>query len=285
MLGWSDYRKDRDFHIRAQGATADLAEQHHSNRANGSIGVVYRPLSGQVARLACNEWTRPASLSTLATVAVAGIVNDDQLVFPGGKASRCRGQFEWEAGASTFMSASAEWQNIRNLFSTLDGVLNTRADVTNLDRLRSRVLPLPPKPDALEDTPIFSLGKLTRSSLSLEHIVIPSVAARFNYTYTDSALQFGVFRNKFIPYLPRHQAAVGATWTVAARSYVSAQAVFRSTRFSDESNLAKLKAGWDGQVRAYVELDRKHWSLEAYALNLMKKNESDVFGITVNYRF
>ncbi len=287
-LGWSEYQKDRNFHIVVPGAAnspVDIAENMRRNRANGALGFVYRAHGGQVARFACQEWTRPASLSTLAPVAIAGIVTDDQLVFPGGKTSRCRGQLEWELNPNTFMTLGAERQEIRNLYSTLDGVLNTRADVTNLDRLRSRTLPLPPKPDALEDTPIFSEANLERASVSLEHIVIPSLAARFNYTYTNSANQLGAFRDNLIPYLPRHQAAIGATWTYAARSYVSTQAVYRSARFSDETNRIILEPGWDLQVRAYVEFDRKHWSLEAFALNLLKKNTKDVFGVVVNYRF
>ncbi len=288
MLGLSDYRKDRHFHINAQstaGSSADISEVHRRNRANAAFGFVYHDQPGRLVRFACQEWTRPASLSTLAPVAVAGIVTDDQLVFPGGKQTRCRGQIEWEAGNSTFLSLGGERQNIRNMYSLLDGVLNTRTDVTNLDRLRSRVLPLPPKPDALEDTPVFSLGRVSRGLLSLEHIVNASLAARFNYTYTDSAAQFEAFRDNHLPYLPRHQASVGATWTYAARSYVSTQAVYRSARFTDEGNQVKLEPGWDMQVRAYVEFDRKHWSLEAYAINLLKKNESDVFGVIVNYRF
>ena len=285
MLGWSEYEKDRSFTIVSRGATANIAEEYRRNRANGALGVVYRAHPGQVSRFACQEWTRPASLGTLAPVAVAGIATDDQLVFPGGKVSRCRGQFEWEAGENTFMSFSAEHQKIRNLFSTLDGVLNARADVTNLDRLRSRILPLPPKPDALEDTPVFSLGKLSRASVALEHIVTPTLAARFNYAFTDSTTEYAVFRGNMIPYLPRHQTSIGGTWTYAARSYVSAQAVHRSARFADEGNQSKLEPGWDMQVRGYVEFDRKHWSLEVFALNLLKKNTSDVFGVIVNYRF
>ena len=287
LLGWSDYRKDRNFHISVQSpaATADIAENYRRDGASGAFGAVYRVPAGWVGRLACQAWTRPASLGTLAPVAIAGIVTDDKLVFPGGKVSRCRGQAEWEAGQDTFVTLGAEHQIIHNLYSPLDGVLNTRGDLTNLDRLRNRILPLPPKPDTLEGVPVFSLGKVTRASLALEHIVMPSLAARFNYTFTDSANTHEAFRDNLIPYLPRHQAGVGATWTHAARSYVSAQAVYRSPRFADEDNQIRLEPGWDMQVRAYLEFDRKHWSLEAYALNLLKKNASDVFGIIVNYRF
>lgn len=107
MLGWSDYRKDRAFHISAQGSTVDIAEEHRRNRANGAFGFVYRHQPGRLLRFACQEWTRPASLSTLSPVSVAGIVTDDQLAFPGGKQTRCRSQLEWEVGANTFLSLAA----------------------------------------------------------------------------------------------------------------------------------------------------------------------------------
>jgi tetratricopeptide (TPR) repeat protein len=288
LLGLSDYEKDRDFHVVTKSpiaATRDLAESYRRKNANGAAGVVYRFQADRLGRLACQDWTRPASLSTLAPVAIAGVVLDDQLVFAGGKTSRCRGQFEWEASNTTFVSLSADHQRISNLVSPLDGVLNTRADVTNLDRLRNRVLPLPPKPDALEDVPVFSEGKVSTAALTLEHIVTASLAARVNYAYTDSANTGSAFLDNRIPYLARYQASVGATWTWAARSYVSTDAVYRSARFSDEANLNRLDPGWDLQLRGYLEFDRKHWAVEAYALNLLKKNASDVFGVILSYRF
>jgi tetratricopeptide (TPR) repeat protein len=288
LLAWSDYEKDRNFHVVTTSPVAavrDIPENYSRKNVTGAAGVAYRAQAGSVGRFACQDWTRPASLGTLAPVAVAGIVMDDQLVFPGGKISRCRAQLEWEAAQDTFLSFSAGGERISNLVSPLDGVLNTRTDVTNLDRLRNRVLPLPPKPDALEDTPVFSEAKTSNAAVALEHIVASSLAARFNYTYTESANTSDAYRDNRIPYLPRHQAGVGATWTWTARSYASAQAVYRSIRFADEANHVQLDAGWDMQLRAYVELDRKHWSFEAYALNLLKKNASDVFGVIVNYRF
>ena len=286
LLGWSEYRKYQDFHISTESppATVNLAENYSRNRVIGALGVVYREPAGWVGRLVCQTWTRPASLSTLAPVAIAGIVTDDQLVLPGGNASRCRGQLEWAAGPYTFISLGAEHQDIENLYSPLTGVLNA-PDVTNVDRLRNRILPLAPKPDALEATPIFSLGKVTRAFVTLDHIIAPSLAARFNYTYTDSANTYDAFRNNLLPYLPRHQASVGATWTYAQRSYVSAHAIYRSMRFLDESNQTRLEPGWDAQVRAYAEFDRRHWALEAYALDLMKKKTSNVYGVIATYRF
>ena len=286
-LGFTAYRKDRQFHVVSANpvGVADLAETFERNRASAALGTVYRYQPGQLLRAACQAWTRPASPGTLAPSSVAGIVIDDQLVFPGGKSTRCRSQLEWELSPQTFVSANLDYRRIDNLASTLDGVLNTRADVTNLDRLRNRLLPLPPKPDALEDTPIFSRATVQSAGIALEHLLTRNLAARVNYHYTDSANTYDAFRGKHVPYLPQHSASIGATWTVAQRSYVSAQGVYRSVRFSDETNQTKLPPGWDMQLRAYVEFDRKHWTLEAYALNLLKKDASDVFGVIATYRF
>lgn len=286
-LAWTTYRKDRNFYITVPSppASAAISEDYERNGAKAALGAVYRFQPGRLARLMCQNWTRPASLGTLAPVAVAGIVIDDQLVFPGGKLSRCRGQLEWELSPATFLTAATDAKRIDNLASQLDGVLNTRADVTNLDRLRNRLLPLPPKPDALEDTPVFSLATIKSASVGLEHILTRSLATRLYYAHTDSETTYPAFRGNHVPYLPRHLASIGATWTMAERSYVSAQAVYRSRRFSDEGNLTPIAAGWDMQVRAYVELNRKRWTLEAYALNLLKKEASDVFGVIATYRF
>jgi hypothetical protein len=287
LIGSVTYRKNRDFHktLASPPAAGDYRESYDLNRTDATLGGVYRFQAGRLVRLACQAWTRPASPGSIAPVATAGIVVDDQLVFPGGKLSRCRGQLEWDATPTTFLSLSADVKRIDNLASLLDGVLNTRAGVANLDRLRTRQLPLPPKPDALEDVPVFSQAHVKSASMSLERLLTRSLAARFYYAYTDSADQYEGYRGNHVPYLPRHLASMGATWTLAGRSYVNAQAVYRSQRFSDEANLASIPPGWDLQVRAVVEMDRKHWTLEAYALNLLKKDASDVFGLIATYRF
>ena len=59
----------------------------------------------------------------------------------------------------------------------------------------------------------------------------------------------------------------------------------RTLRYTDELNTAALPAGWDGQVVFFIETPDKRWSIEAKALNLVKKETSDVFGIVLSYRF
>ncbi|HEX7607316.1 MAG TPA: TonB-dependent receptor, partial [Usitatibacter sp.] len=210
---------------------------------------------------------------------------DDQLVFAGGTLEQCRAQWEWTVSQRTFVTAAVERNRTHNLVSPLDGVQNTNADVTNLDRLRNRALTPPPKPDSLEDTPVYGEGIVKRAGLAIERIVTAQVAARAQYAYTDSENTNPALSGRSIPYLPRHQANLGATWAPGWHAFITAQAVYRSRRFADELNVSPLPAGWDAQLNVFIESPDKRWSVEAYGMNLLKKESSDVFGIVVSYRY
>ena len=283
-LAWSDYRKDRDIDV-VSGAETRLFEAYNRRRADPLAGIVWRMAPGSLVRAACRRWARPISLDTLSPIATAGIPLEDQLVFPGGVLESCGGAFEWNDASRTFAAISAAHIRVHNLVSPLDGVQNTAADITNLDRLRNRALAPAPKPDLLEDTPVYGEGTAKRASAAIERIVTPRLALRAQYTYTDSENTASGFAGNLIPYLPRNQVDLGATWAPGWHVLVSAQAVYRSRRFADEANLAPLAASWDGQLDIYWETPGKRWSVEAYGQNLAKKDFSDVFGIVVGYRF
>jgi len=108
---------------------------------------------------------------------------------------------------------------------------------------------------------------------------------RAHYTFTDSENTASAFDARLIPYLARHNVNLGLTWAPGWRTFVTAQAVYRSERFADEANRARLPPGWDAQLNVYVETNDKRWALEAYGANLLKKEASDLFGIVVSYRF
>ncbi|HUL56873.1 MAG TPA: TonB-dependent receptor, partial [Usitatibacter sp.] len=113
-----------------------------------------------------------------------------------------------------------------------------------------------------------------------------ALTLRAYYTYSDSSLSQP--QGGKIPYIPRDQVNLGAVISPGWHSLLSVYAVYRSERFVDEANTPglALPAGWDAQVDFYVESADKHWSLEAYATNLLKKpHVSDVLGMIVSYRF
>jgi len=255
------------------------------------VGAVWRFAPASLARAACRRWIRPTSLDTLAPVAIAGMPLSDQLVYAGGQLDQCRGQLEWSDAARTFATVFVEGSRVHNLVSPLDGVQNTASDVTNLDRLRNRALAPPPKPDQLEDLPVYSEGRVVRTSVAFERIVTPRIGLRAYYTYTESEntdpnfAARGIPQNAKIPYLPRHQLNVGGTVAPGWHTFVTLQAVYRTQRFTDEANTQVLRTGWDAQANVFWETPDKRWSAEIYGLNLLKKDVSDIFGIIVSYRF
>ena len=283
-LGWREYRKDRTLDFMIADSPSQIGEGLHRTRFQPSLGLTWHA-APVTLRAACRRWLRPVSLDTLENVAIAGMPLDDQLVFAGGELDQCRAQAEWSPGRETFIAARVERSRVRNLWSPLDGVQNGVAELTNLERLRNRILTPPPIPDQLEDTPVFAEGEVTRGTLAFEQIVTPRVAARAYYTYTDSE-NTGPFQpGRMIPYLPRHQANVGGTWSPGRHAFFTVQAVYRTRRFSDEANTASLPAGWDAQARVFIESADKRWALEAVAADLLKKESSDVFSLTLSYRF
>jgi hypothetical protein len=283
-LTWSDYRKDRDIDVFSGGETR-LAERYERRRADPLAGLAWHFSPESLVRAACRRWARPIALDTLSPVATAGMPLEDQLVFPGGVLESCAGAIEWSDADRTFATLSAAHVRVHNLVSPLDGVQNTSADIANLDRLRNRALAPAPKPDLLEETPVYGEGRARRASAAVERIVTPRLALRAQYTYTDSENTASAFAGNLIPYLARNQVNLGGTWAPGWHVLVTAQAVYRSRRFADEANLVSLAASWDGQLDVFWETPDKRWSVEAYGQNLAKRDFSDVFGIVVSYRF
>jgi Flp pilus assembly protein TadD len=285
---WARYEKDRDIHVVTGGLQpldVFVTETYRRNKTDPIVGATWRFTPSSLARGACRRWNRPIGVDTLAPVAVAGMALDDQLVLSGGVLEQCRAQWEWNAWHRGFVTAFVERSKVENLVSPLDGVQNTQSDLSNPDRLRNRALAPPPKPDLLEAVPQFGRGIARRASLAGEAILTPTLGVRVHYIHTDSENTAPEFSGKVLPWLPRHLVNFGLTWAAGGRSYLTAQMVYRTERFSDEANLQPVRAGWDGQVALFVETDDKRWAAEAYAGNLFKKDVPDLFGIVVSYRF
>jgi len=164
-------------------------------------------------------------------------------------------------------------------------VLNTRADVTNLDRLRQKSIANLAAPDQLEATPVFSRGTATSAGFTHNYVWSESIATYAGYANTQSENTGITNPGKLIPYLPRHRAILGLTWAGDQRMLVSTQAVWRSGRFGDEANLLPLPAGWDMTLKLHWESADKRWAVDAYAANLFKRDTEDLLGVNLVARF
>ncbi|APV51907.1 hypothetical protein BWI17_20865 [Betaproteobacteria bacterium GR16-43] len=284
-LGWRDYTKTRDIHVvQPQGAT-NFYESYEVRGTDPMGGFAWKPVDSQTVRAACRRWVRPIAPDTLMPVAIAGVPLEDQLVFAGGTLRQCRAQWEWTISQDDFASAHYQEAHVKNLVSPLDGILNTGTDITNLDRLRNRVLTPPGRGDELEDTPVYAEGIAKRTHVGYERILGRGFAARAHYTYTDSENTDPIFPGRKIPWLPRHHADLGVTWAPGAHAFVTVQAAWRSERFSDEANAVPVPMGWDARFNVFLESRDKRWAVEVYGFNLLKKRESDVFGAVASWRF
>ena len=287
-LAFQHYTKTRDINIyrdRVPPATQIIPETHDRSFVALKLGAAYTMDNDAILRGAYQKWMRPASYNSLAPVATAGIPIDDTLVYSGGALSRVRGQLDWEFSPTWFLNAFADRKEIDNLNSPLDGVLNTRADVSNLDRLRQKSIPNLAAPDQLEAVPIFARGTVSSGGITLNHVLSRSLAGYFGYTNSQSRNTGTAFGGKAIPYLPKQRATLGLTWAGDQRITVSAQAMWRSERFADEANLVPLTADWDMNLKLRWESADKHLSVEGYAANLFRRNAEDLMGVNLIARF
>ncbi len=282
---WRDYRKDRDILATFESGTVPGDEHYRRRGTDLRGGLVWRPAEGHGVRLACLRWLRPIALDSLMPVAVAGVPIDDQLVLPGGEMRQCRAQWEWTISPRAFATMHYQEARVENLYSPLIGPLNARRDITNLDRLRNRVLTPPGRPDELEDLPVYSTGLAKRFHAAYERTLGESAALRMHYEYQESENRGPFYAGLRIPYLPRHHADIGLTWSPGWRSFVTVAGAWRSVRYADEGNFVALQQGWDALVKVYVESADKRWAVEAFAYNLLKKEYSDVFGVILSWRF
>ncbi len=287
-FAWQRYTKTRDINIyrdRVPPVTQLFPESYDCDLVAPRLGAAYTLSNGATLRGAYQKWLRPASYNSLEPVATAGIPIDDSLVYAGGKLSRYRGQLDWELSPAWFLNAFADRRKVDNLNSPLDGVQNTRADVTNLDRLRQKSIANLAAPDQLEASPVFARGTATSGGFTVNHVLSRNFAGYFGYANTHSENTGATFSGKDIPYLPEHRATLGMTWAGDQRVIVSAQAVWRSERFSDEANQTPLVAGWDMTVKLHWESEDKRWNVEGYAANLLKRDAGNLVGVNLVARF
>ena len=263
----------------------DFDERLTRRRAAGEIGMVMRVEGGTTLRGSCGRWVRPAASGTLSPVAMGGTVIDDQLVFAGGQSDRCHLRVEQTLYSKAFLSIAYDTQRVDNLVSVIDGVANSNAEASNLNRLRNRIAAPNLNFNEFEDSPVFGVARIKRVQINIEQLLPGNFAARLGYTHAASDNLGEGFRGNMVPYLPKSQVSVGFSWALAGHGIFTVGPVYRSRRFADESNLIPVAAGWDTEVTTFWEWDRKRWSVEAFVQNLAKKQTVRTSGVNLSYRF
>ena len=267
--------------IPINSATRD--ESQGANRVAPRVGLVYGFAPNQLVRLVYQDWTRPASVATLAPVATAGIPVDDTLTEPGGRVKRAAVQVEWEWSNSTFGRVLVDRREVTNpRFSTTNIIV---PEIPDLEKLKNRGLLYTANNNFLEGVPHFGEGNANRAAFALNRILSSNWSMLARYEYTDSKNTAAAFYGKELPYLTPNLFNVGVTWVTGTRFYVTAQAVHRSERFSDEANLVRLDAGWDAAVKGYWETVDKRFAASFVVDSIFKKQASTYYGLGFSYRY
>jgi hypothetical protein len=253
------------------------------------LGAVWQPAAGTTVRMAYQDWLRPLSVSTLASVETAGIPVEDRLVEAGGRHKRTVAQLGMEVGADTFVGLRADHLRVNN--PGIVGVDLRTPSLPFLEEMRNAQLVNLSTSDLLEDTPSFERGTLQTLGGTVNHMFSRrwSAYAKYLYQHSESrTLDGGAEVVGRIPYIPRHTVALGATWASAQRLYLSARAVYRSERFEDKENLTRRAPGWGVDLMGFWETQDKRWVLGFAAMNLWAPHsdrQKTRYVLDARYRF
>ena len=263
-------------------------------RWNPRLGFVFKP-GNVVVRAAWQQWTQPASVSTLAPVATAGIELDDRLVSAGGNAKRGVLQVHFEPNDLTAVGGFIDYEKVRNLGES--GFRIPTPQIEFVDLLRNAQTSNVTAIDLAEGTVDFDAGRTTSAGITLNRILTPtlSIAAKYVrarneadiYSKDDAGNLVVATGIAKIPFLPRDFFSAGMTWVTPQHVYFSARAVYRSRRFIDRDNTeaSALRADWNGQMIAFWETPDKRWIFGAAALNLGSKGAQERYIADVRFRF
>ena len=285
-LFYQDYRKTVSSSSTWGGVALGSSTDTFARKgAHPALGFAYTPAAGEVWRLAYQKWLRPIAPATLSPVSTAGVALDDQAVLPGGELQRLRFQFERELSAATFASLFLDAKRVNNLGEP-GSVLNQGGSITDIDRLRNQAtLIFRINGELLEQSPVFLQGRIASAGASLSQRLSDTLTSYISYVRTQSENTSTLFAGFTLPYMPRNRLTLGTSWAGPQRLIVQVQAVYRSSRYTDEGHGTELAAGWDAAFKLKWQSADKRWLLEGYALNLVKKDTSHTVGVNAVWRY
>lgn len=250
----------------AQFVLVNSAAERNYSEINPRLGVKWQLAGMQSLRLVGQRWRRSASAGTLSQVDTLGIQVNDKLPTAGGLYERVRLQYDVETDREAFFQAFLDHERVDNGLGGQRTAI-TGFEVTQLDSLRSRPEVFSPKSD-IENTPVFETGSVLTAGLAANVLLNARQTVSASYLSRGSK-QGGINAGLLIPYVPRNYLQLGSLWSLPDRWLLGTSAVYRSTRYRDDTNLDPIKAGWSFGFTAYWETADKESSVQAILDNLL----------------
>jgi tetratricopeptide (TPR) repeat protein len=256
---------------------------------NPRLGLRFSPAAGQQMRLVYQRWRRPLGITSLAPADTLSIPVEDRLVSAGGLQNKLRAQYDWQLSERSFLQWFAQHRRVSNLVNPLTSI-SQAFDLTDLDSLRPRKQIFGLAFNELEDTPAFSEGRVSSTGIAGNWILSRAWTLTTRYTYARSRNTSSDAAGLKVPYIPRHLVNASVYWQASPQWILATSATFRSSRFLDELNSARLAAGWNIGLTSYWESQDKRWSVEAALLNIQTHKQAAIasraaFSLTGIYRF
>lgn len=252
---------------------------------NPRLGLVYRFDDGPQLRMVYQRWLRPSVFSSLGPVATAGIPLDDRMVMRGGELNRVRAQLDWELSERTFVSTFLDARDVNNnRFERTPFALN---ELESLSKLRPRRLGALANDDMLEfvSTPEYDGGRIRSVGFATNHLLGNDwgIFGRYvgNWSSNTGLAQAG----KEVPYMPRHMAALGASWANPDGWYFIGRVVYRAQRFKDEANLVSLEPGWNAALDLFWQSADKRWLARISADDAFDRVKPTQYTAEISYQF
>jgi len=250
----------------AQFVLVNSAAERSYSEVNPRLGLKWQLGEMQSLRLVGQKWRRSASAGTLSGVDTLGIQVNDKLPTAGGLYERMRLQYDVETNRAAFFQAFLDHEKINNGLGGQRTAI-TGFEVTQLDSLRNRPEFFSPKSD-LENTPVFEAGTVSTLGLAANTLLSDRQTISASYL-ARSSRQTGINTGLLVPYVPRNYLQLGSQWSLPDRWLFGTSAVYRSTRYRDDTNLDPIKAGWSFGLTAYWETADKKSSIQAILDNLL----------------
>lgn len=252
---------------------------------NPRVGLVYRFDDGPQLRMVYQRWLRPSVFSSLGPVATAGIPLDDRMVMRGGELNRLRAQIEWELSGRTFVSTYLDARDVNNnRFERTPFALN---ELESLGKLRPRRLGALANDDMLEfvSTPEYDGGRIRSIGIAANHLLGNDWGVFGRYVGNASTNTGLAHAGKEVPYVPRHMAALGASWASPTGWYFIGRVVYRAQRFKDEANQVSLEPGWNAAMDLFWQSSDKRWLARISADDAFDRLKPAQYTAEITYQF
>lgn len=275
LSGTTQWRQQLDLVGQMKLGDLQTTQEDRERGANPRLGMRLSLGDATQLRLVAQQWRRPVGLAGLAPVDTLGIPVDDRLVEPGGLLRRVRAQYDSQLGAQGFWQVFADHRQVQNPISPTKHLF-ALFGVTELDSLRAKKPVFGQAFDDLENTPVFDEGDVSSLGVGGNRILSRNLSLAARYRFSDSRNTTAAFSGLKVPYIPSHFGNVSLYWQAPQRLLVALSATYRSARFSDEGNLAPLKAGVVFDLFGYWETPDKRWTIEAGLANLHANKEASI---------